>query len=496
VGTLGAFNAALGMTANNNQHDPSIQYAGSQDPNKTTSVNTAVLRELMDETQNVPLNKRYRGIPNVRFARDVPSPVIKQEITSSQERGDIAWISDAAQQMIQRGVITQEQLIELASRYRAPGNSSVGMANDLRDRVVLQQIRDADIKRTGISIYSDQGIRWNNNNVIDIMRLLYEQNHTMANKNIKTDRRDGPDVGDRRHDHDREKHDRDNNRLAEIDELRRGTSQRNSEERDTVARGASVWSNPPPSHRRSSLRPAIQEVQDRYRHDMHQRLINIVRDHCGTKRTFGSDKERPKPPDISSVAKYKGDDKMKSLETWVTDVSIYFAIANLSGPEKDDARVYYSGMLVEGTAQSFLRHHVFGLNREKIKWSFEDVVTALYDRFVLASVTQDARTLFEKARYHPDTGIQGLYDKICDIAETMLDHPDRYTLADRFIRAIPANWRKELFVRDFTPEMNTIEELVAEAKAIEAAEHTSRHYDSNALPGVYTNLKDSKATGG
>ncbi len=111
----------------------------------------------------------------------------------------------------------------------------------------------------------------------------------------------------------------------------------------------------------------------------------------------------------------------------------------------------------------------------------------------MASVTQDARTIFEKACYDADTGIQGLYDTICDISETMIDRPDRYTLADRFIRGIPANWRNELFNRNFTPEMNSIEELVSEAKSTEAAEKVARHYDKNLPHGVHTNLYNSRA---
>ncbi|KAJ3509879.1 hypothetical protein NLJ89_g4983 [Agrocybe chaxingu] len=75
----------------------------------------------------------------------------------------------------------------------------------------------------------------------------------------------------------------------------------------------------------------------------------------------------------------------------------------------------------------------------------------------------------------------------------MMDHPDRFTLADRFLRGLPQNWRKELFDRDFTPEINTIEEMVAEAKAIEAAEKTARHYDHGTSFEVYTNHMTSQA---
>lgn len=323
------------------------------------------------------------------------------------------FITEAAQQVIQRGIIMCAQLLELANKYKVPGTLSIGIANDLQDQVVLQQIRDADIKNTRRSNYSDQGIRWKDNMVIDVMRLVYEQNHTpdyrsynsnehTANNNAYTSGQvaaapnpynpgDSSDKSDHDHDRDRRNNDRDRDRDRDRQNNSwRDTLRRENDDNDNIVCGQSVWNNPPPSCRQTLLMPAIRDVQDRYRLNMHQRLINIVRNHCGTKHVFGSEKEHPKAPDINSVTKYKGEDKMKSLETWVTDVSIYFAISNLSGPEKDVAHVYYSELLVDGKVRSFIRHHVFGLNRQKVNWTFEDVVTGLYDRFILASVTQDA----------------------------------------------------------------------------------------------------------
>ncbi|KAJ3492048.1 hypothetical protein NLJ89_g11283 [Agrocybe chaxingu] len=406
---------------------------------------------------------------------------------------------------------------ELTQRYRVPGSSVIGIANDLKDHMVLQKIRDGDLGAQGYSNYADQGIRWENGQMFDLMHFVFEQavardaevQRTRAEQSVAAapgpgdPGNSGSDDDDSDDDNDDKDH-RGKGNGPPKDPPRDPNKPRKSEapdqkekvkngNHDDIDRGSTRWSLPPPSRRRSSQTPATQEVQNRYQSKMHNRLRNIIRDHCGRKRDMGGDKDRPRPPNMDTVPKYKGDERMKILETWVTDVSMFFAIANLSGPEKDNARVYYAGLLLDDKAKDFARHHIFGLNREKAEWTFEEVVTSLYDRFVLPSVMQDARALFNKVRFDPVTGVQGFYDKICDISETMMDHPDRFTLADRFLRGLPQNWRNELFDRDFTPEMNTIEEMVAEVKAIEAAEKTARHYEYGNSFEVYTNHTSSQA---
>ncbi len=407
---------------------------------------------------------------------------------------------------------TRKILSQLAQQYKVGDAAIIGIANDLKDRIVLQRIHNDDMAKWGKSNYSDQGIRWESDgNITDLMRLQFETRsryrQTVPEKSVDNslglefnthDKKSEDELAAERGaaDHAAQQKAAEEERLRRIEknkELQWAANEAAKAAAKMGPRGFRAISHPPTSLGRNAASPAIKDVQDRYRLDMHERLKEIIRDNCGTKKIFGGDKDRPKPPDIKTVPTYKGEDRMRDLETWVTDVSIYFALANLSGPDKEDARVMYSEMLLEGKAKNFVRLHVFGLNREKRHWTFEEVATALYDRFVMASVTQDARTIFEKARYEADTGIQGLYDTICDISETMIDRPDRYTLADRFIRGIPANWRNELFNRNFTPEMNSIEELVSEAKSIEAAEKVARHYDRNLPHGVHTNLYNSRA---
>ncbi|KAJ3509876.1 hypothetical protein NLJ89_g4986 [Agrocybe chaxingu] len=452
----------------------------------------------------------------VRLAQlPMRDPVVKQEPPrsapgpSGYSKPPLPW---TAGNSAMKDEATREQVEDLTQHYQRPGSSAIGIASDLRDRIILQKIQDGDMGAQGFSNYVDQGIRWENGRMFDLMQFMFEQalaRDAEARRTQPAHRTAGaPNPGDPGDD---------NGDDGDDDDPRRGNSggpprdppkpppprhessppdkkpPHDEEEDDGIDRRKIRWSLPPPSRRRTSLMPATREVQSRYQDEMYRRLINIIHDHCGERKDMGGDKDRPRPPSIDTVPKYKGDERMKTLETWVTDASIYFAIANMSGPDKAFARVYFAELLVEDKAKDFIRHHVFGLNREKVKWTFEEIATALYDRFVLPSVTQDARALFNKVRFDPSTGVQGFYDKICDISETMMDHPDRFTLADRFLRGLPQNWRKELFDQDFTPEINTIEEMVAEAKAIEAAEKTARHYDHGTSFEVYTNHTMSQA---
>lgn len=373
-------------------------------------------------------------------------------------------------------------------------NATFGLAIDLKDRIILQRIHDSEMAKEGITNYPDQGIRWTTHgHIIDTTKQVESMNtrgnqgvesahvQPLTKTRVKTPMERPP--ASVRLVAKQERTDEEQGWYANEQAPSRAHEDErqavNQPFRPRVARTFRVHSNPPESQAHNYATPGIIEVQDRYRHDMHERLRAIINDHCSVKMTLAiGDKDRPKAPDIKTVTLYKGEDRMRDLEAWVLDVSIYFAIANLGGPdpERERYRVLYCGMLVDGKAKQFMRHHVYGLNRAKIHWTFSDIATALYDRFILASITQDARVLFEQVRYTTDTGIQGLYDKICDIAETMMDQPDRYTMADRFVRALPVDWREEIFKRRFSTEINSIEEFVSEAKAIETAHRMTQHY--------------------
>ncbi len=66
-------------------------------------------------------------------------------------------------------------LSQLAQQYKVGDAAIIGIANDLKDRIVLQRIHNDDMAKWGKSNYSDQGIRWESDgSIMDLMRLQFE----------------------------------------------------------------------------------------------------------------------------------------------------------------------------------------------------------------------------------------------------------------------------------------------------------------------------------
>ncbi|KAF5386981.1 hypothetical protein D9615_002107 [Tricholomella constricta] len=90
---------------------------------------------------------------------------------------------------------------------------------------------------------------------------------------------------------------------------------------------------------------------------------------------------------------------------------------------------------------------------------------------------QDAREDFYDATYNESIGNQGFYDELMDHAQNMAVFPDEYTVRDTFLEGIPKDMLVALIKEGgLSPEINTVNEFVSEAKAYESASKTAAHY--------------------
>ena len=85
----------------------------------------------------------------------------------------------------------------------------------------------------------------------------------------------------------------------------------------------------------------------------------------------------------------------------------------------------------------------------------------------LYNIMQDAHKEFLNATYSATTRIQGYYDILMDHAQNMVIQPDEYQVMDQFLHRIPEDIQDEVFKCGLSPEVNTIDDLVACTKAIE-----------------------------
>ena len=81
-----------------------------------------------------------------------------------------------------------------------------------------------------------------------------------------------------------------------------------------------------------------------------------------------------------------------------------------------------------------------------------------------------------RAKYTPETGVQGFYDTLMDYAQNMVIYPDDYQIMDKFMRGIPSDIRDKVIDCGLFPEVNSIDDLVACAKAVEISQKTAEYY--------------------
>jgi hypothetical protein len=89
---------------------------------------------------------------------------------------------------------------------------------------------------------------------------------------------------------------------------------------------------------------------------------------------------------------------------------------------------------------------------------------------------QDAQKDFKDASYSVSTGIQGYYDILMDHAQNMVIYPDDYQVMEKFLSGIPDDIQDKIFECGLSPEVNTIDDLVACTKAVEISKKTAAHY--------------------
>jgi hypothetical protein len=399
--------------------------------------------------------------------------------------------------------------------------SRVTLAKELKDRIAIQQIRNGELNEWGHTNFDDQGITFGpNREVYDEMKRLDQSSSRLANAPGGGDPGDdGDDESDNRSDHIPQRggndprrtprnphggnyHGRrnggggggrhpprrnggpsepsddgdDGNGDDESEEGSHPSRHRNSPGRRTpqVRQSHRGYSVPVAVHPRYNT-PGVMEAVEHHRNHMHERLLQLMRDHL-TVRLRIPEGTKLRRAEHSSVGKYEGSSKFSDLENWLTDLVVLFEVSMYGGRDRERERVLTTLEFLDGEARKWFHRHVVHIRRSRLDWTFEDVIIGLYDRFVHPSTMQDARQDFLRAKYTPDTGIQGYYDTLMDYAQNMVIYPDDYQIMEKFIRGIPADIREKIFDCGLSLEVNTIDDLVACAKAVEISQKTAEYY--------------------
>ena len=137
--------------------------------------------------------------------------------------------------------------------------------------------------------------------------------------------------------------------------------------------------------------------------------------------------------------KYGGSSRFSDLEHWLAKLAYRYALLKFGGDTYDTDRVRVLSLTeyLEGDTLNWFTVHVLSAKRTTMDWSFCDVVTGLYDQYILPTSMQDAREGFRKVRYTTTLGVQGFYDALLEHAQDMAVYPDGYTILEEFMAGIP-----------------------------------------------------------
>jgi len=156
------------------------------------------------------------------------------------------------------------------------------------------------------------------------------------------------------------------------------------------------------------------------------------------------------------------------------------------GGDRDKERVLSTLEFLDSEARKWYHHHVVNMHHARLRWPFEEVIMGLYNWFIQPSTMQDVRKEFLSVAYNPATSIQEYYNILMDHAQNMVIYPDEYQVMERFLSGILDDIQEKVFDCGLSPEVNTIDDLVACAKAIEITKKTAAHYCKRTPMAAYS----------
>ena len=169
-----------------------------------------------------------------------------------------------------------------------------------------------------------------------------------------------------------------------------------------------------------------------------------------------------------SVSRYGRTPRFSDLEDWLSNLVVMFEAKQYGGKDHNRGCILHLLSLLTGEAKKWYHRHMVNINHRQPDWTFEQVILGLYDQFIHPSTMRDVRKAFFT--------IQGFYDSLVDHAQNMAIYPD-YLVIEIFLQGLPTSLCEPMIKDGLSPEINTINDFVAEAKKHETARKTLNYYN-------------------
>lgn len=141
---------------------------------------------------------------------------------------------------------------------------------------------------------------------------------------------------------------------------------------------------------------------------------------------------------------YSGEDDDLKFTTWLSEFLTYCRRLNITGSENEQGRVDLLGTVLKENAKEWLFHNVTSSGRQRVVWTFEDIIIALYQRFVVTDSFWQAEVNFHNIKWDDKRGPLGVAEDINRWASQMLEHPNEKMLRDKFMTSLPPKMEREI----------------------------------------------------
>jgi hypothetical protein len=176
--------------------------------------------------------------------------------------------------------------------------------------------------------------------------------------------------------------------------------------------------------------------------------------------------------------KYNGDEDIEKFDAWLQALLRWMKINLYSGPDCEHERITITAMFLEGQASIWYNGNIKGIYRQQHIWTFQNIITSLYDRFIHEASIQDATTKFNEHVYTPANGVLGYFYDLDRYASRMIRAPDEYTFSSRYLLGLPKNISNLIIDKGVSAEMSSIHDIVTMAQQVEDRLKVQKNYEA------------------
>jgi hypothetical protein len=164
---------------------------------------------------------------------------------------------------------------------------------------------------------------------------------------------------------------------------------------------------------------------------------------------------------------YSGDEDIKQFDGWLHSMLQWMKINHFAGPECKRDHITLTVMYLDKKAKTWFNDNVEGINHQRQVWTFKDIITGLYDRFIHESSIQDATQKFYAVKYTTDGGVYGFYHELERYTSRMIHAPNSYTFNTQLMMGLPSSMIPSVVDKGVTAETSSLNEILHMAKHVE-----------------------------